>query len=238
MNEDVLGNLADGVQVCSTVNPLDPTVIAALASAVTTQKQVTRISSPVVSRTIDNTTLGGGIENQAEFTFTNNTAVPVVYWFTGLFNEPGDASDFGIAGNSAFDFPAAQGSGPHIEGGGSDLRVFNKKVIATGGFIIGKVEITTSSTGAQRSQNLLIITENVANDPCSARRLAPLCPACPENNSESDTRIVAFKCPLGVGGEMSFGYTVLPGESVTVRVTAIGEAISQYKSLGGDCGCA
>lgn len=235
MNEDVLSNLANGVQVCNTVNALDPTVIAALAAAVTTQKQVTQISSPVNTKTIDTTALGGGVQNQTEFTFTNNTAVPIIYWFTGLFNEPGDASDFGIAGNSAFDFPAAQGSGAHPEAGGSDLRVFNKKAQVIG-YIIGQVEITTSLTAAQQRQELLVNTENVENTPCNSRRLAPICDTC-NNNSNSTTFTARFKCPLAVGGNMSFGYTVLPGESVNIRVTSIGEAVSQFKSLGGDCAC-
>src|SRR5438067_2253988 len=117
-----LDDLANGVSSCTTVSPLSPDVINALAASVTTQRTVTTIGPPINARTIDNTTLGGGIENQAEFTFTNNTGVTVTYWFTGLFNEAGDASDFAIAGNSAVDFPAASGSGPHSENGGSDLR--------------------------------------------------------------------------------------------------------------------
>lgn len=231
-----LDDLANGVSSCTTVQPLDPSVIAALSAAVTTQKQVNSISSPVNAKTIDNTTLGGGIENQTEFTFTNQTGVDIVYWFTGLFNNPGDATDFGIAGNSAFDFPAASGSGTHPENGGSDLRVFNKKVIATGGYIVGKVEVTTSNTGNQKNQNLQVITENVANDPCSAKRLAPLCDAC-NNNNNSDTFVATFRCPLAVGGNMSFGYTVLNGQTVTARISSIGEAVSQYKTLGQGCGC-
>lgn len=231
-----LDDLANGVSSCERVMPLDPAVINALVASVQTQKTVNTISNPVVAKTIDNTTLGGGIENQTEFTFTNNTGVDITYWFTGLFNQPGDATDFGIAGNSAFDYPAASGSGPHPENGGSDLRVFNKKVIATGGFIVGLVEVTTSNTGTQKQQNLKVITENVANDPCAARRLAPICDAC-NNNANSETFTVRFKCPLAVGGEMSFGYTVEDGETVTVRVSSIGEAVNQYKTLGQGCGC-
>ncbi len=242
MNPDItLEGLSNGYSSCERVNALPADVIAALAASVTTQKTVTQISAPVNARTIDNTTLGGGIENQTEFTFTNDTAVTIIYWFTALFNEPGDASDFSIAGNSAFDFPAAHGtgnaSGVGTENGGAALRVFNKMAIANpGGFIIGLVEITTDLTAAQQNQNLIVVTDDVDNTPCSSRRLAPICDAC-NNNANSTTFTARFRCPLAVGGMMSFGYPVLAGESVTVRVSSIGQGVAQYKSLGNGCGC-
>jgi len=233
-----LDELASGVTSCERIQPLDPSVLEALKAAVTTQRTVTTVSQPVNAKTIDNTTLGGGVENQTEFTFTNNTAVTVIYWFTALFNETGDPADFRIAGNSAVDFPAAQGSGVHPEGGGSDLRVFNKKAIANpGGYIVGMVEVTVSTAGSQRNQQLVVNTQDISQDQCNSRRLPPLCDACP-NNDNSDTMVLRFKCPLAVGGNMSFGYPVLAGESVTVRVTSIGEGVGQYKTLASaGCGC-
>lgn len=242
MNPDItLEGLSNGYSSCERVNPLDPNVIAALAAAVTTNKTVTQISAPVNARTIDNTALGGGVENQTEFTFTNDTAVTVTYWFTALFNETGDPADFSVPGNSAIDFPAAHGTGNSTgggtENGGAALRVFNKMALANpGGFIVGLVEVTTSNAGNQKNQNLVVITDNVENTPCSARRLAPICDSC-NNNNNSDTFTARFKCPLAVGGMMSFGYPVLTGQSVTVRVTSIGQGVAQYKSLGNGCGC-
>lgn len=238
MNPEItLEGLANGYSSCEKVQPLSPEIIAALAATVTTQKTVTQLSAPVNARTIDNTVLGGGVENQTEFTFTNNTLLPITYFFTALFNEPGDAADFGITQNSAFDYPAAQGSGPHPENGGSDLRVFNKMAIANpGGFLIGQVEVTTSIGTGQQNQNLIIITEDVDNTPCSSTRLAPICDSC-YNNAGSTTFTARFKCPLAVGGMMSFGYTVLPGETVTMRVTSIAQGIGQYKTLA-SAGCA
>lgn len=233
-----LNDLSQGVCTTQTIQPLDPSVLEALKAAVTTQRTVTTISQPVNARTIDNTTLGGGVENQVEFTFTNNTAVTIIYWFTALFNETGSPSDFAIAGNSAVDYPAAQGSGPHPENGGSDLRVFNLKAIANpGGYLIGKVEITTSSAGQQRNQQLVVNTQDVSQDQCNSRRLPPLCPACPNNTVDSDTWTTEFRCPLAVGGNMSFGYPVLAGETVTIRLYVIGEGVGQYKTVGGDCAC-
>jgi len=240
MNPNVtLDELAQGYTSCERVQPLDPSVIAALTAAVTTQKTVNRIGEAVAARTIDNTTLGGGTENQIEFTFTNDTAVTITYWFTGLFNNTGDAVAFGIAGNAARDFPAAHGtgnpSGSGTENGGDKLYVFNKKAEVLG-YLISMVEVTTSNSGNQKTQNLVVITDNFEDTPCSSKRLAPICDGC-NNNSNSDTFTARFRCPLAVGGNMSFGYPVLAGQSVTVRLSAFGEGVAQYKSIGGACGC-
>lgn len=234
-----LEELANGVQSCQTVQPLDPTILEALKAAVTTQRTVTNVSQPVNAKTIDNTTLGSGVENQTEFTFTNGTGVTITYWFTALFNEAGDPADFGISGNSAVDYPAAQGSGTHPENGGSDLRVFNKKAIANpGGYIIGRIEVTVSTAGNQRNQYIVINTQDIAQDQCNSRRLPPLCDSCPNNNNQADTMVLTFKCPVAVGGNMSVGYPVLDGETVTVRVSSIGEGVGQYKTISsGACGC-
>lgn len=238
MNPNVtLEELANGVSSCERVMPLDPSVLQALQAAVTTQRTITPISTSVNARTIDNTSLGGGVENQVEFTFTNNTAVTITYWFSALFFEAGDCSAFYVPGNCASDYPAAYGSGANQEGGGSDLYRFNKMALSNpGGFIIGSVEVTTSNTSAQQNQNLRINSQNISQDQCNSRRLAPICDSC-NNNGNSTTFTARFRCPLAVGGNMSFGYDVLPGETVTLRVNVIGVGVGQYKSVASDCGC-
>lgn len=241
MNPNVtLDELALGVSSCERVQPLDPTVIAALTAAVTTQRTVNTIGAPVKALTIDNTQLGGGTQNQIEFTFTNDTAVTITYWFTGLFTDAGDAVAFGIAGNAARDFPAAHGTGNPsgvggTENGGAKLYVFNKKASVIG-YLIEMVEVTTSNTGNQKTQNLIVITDNFEDTPCTSKRLAPICDGC-NNNSNSDTFTARFRCPLAVGGNMSFGYPVLSDESVTIRLNGLAEGVAQYKSLSGGCGC-
>lgn len=232
-----LENLASGYKTCAVTNPLPAEVLAALAASVTTQQQITRISQPIDARTVDLSTLSGGEQNVTELTFTNNTAVKVVYWITPLFNQPGDAVDFGLTDPSAFDFPAAQGGGAEPAAGGSQLRVLNKQIENVAG-IVGRIEITTSNVGGQKNERLIINTTNFANDACNSRRLPPLCPACPENGADSDIRVILFACPLGAGGFSSFGYPVLPGETVTIRIHWIAQEVQQFKTLiNGDCAC-
>lgn len=235
MNEDILASIANGYVEKSCPTPISADVLAALASLATSTKKVTQISSPVVARTIDLSTLMAGTENEPEFTFTNNTGVTVVYWFSALYNTPGSATDFALAGNSAVDFPAAHGSGPAPENGGSDLRVFNKKVIAVGGFVVARVQIVAPSTGSQKNQRLILNTNNIANDPCTGRVLPPLCDAC-NNNGDSDQFVANFAGPIGVGAMSSFGYPVLTGIEVTVRVSVLGQAVNQFAAIGtGTC---
>lgn len=231
MEENVLDQLAAGYVSKSCPTPLSPEVLAALAATVSTGKKVQQISTPVNAKTIDLGSLAIGTENEPEFTFTNNSGVTVVYWFSALYNTPGSASDFGVSGNSAVDYPGANGSGPHSENGGSDLRVFNKKVIAVGGFVVAKVQVTTAAAGSQKNQRLIINTNNVANDPCTGRILAPFCDTC-NNNSNDDQFVATFNGPIGVGAMSSFGYPVLDGQEVTVRLFVIGQAVNQYKSIG------
>ncbi len=233
---DVLDGLSNGLATCNVNTPLDPSVIAAIANASVQQKAVTRIGTPAVAKTVDLGTLSGGTQNQTEFTFTNNTAQTIVYWFTSLFANPGQPFNRSI-NNSAVDFPAAQGTGQTLEGGGGDLANFNAFILANGGAIIGKIEVESVATGSQKTQQLIVRTDNITDQPCSANRFAPFCDSC-YNNNGSDTFVATFKCPLGVGGGSSFGYPVLAGQSVTFRITSIATAINQFAALpGGDCGC-
>lgn len=232
-----LENLASGYKTCAVTNPLPPEVLAALAASVTTQQQVTRTGTPVDARTVDFDSLHGGEENVTELTWTNNTAVPVIYTIGGLITEPGDAIDFGLAGNFSYDFPAAQGSGAEPAAAGSDNRVLNKKLQLVPA-IIGRLSIRVSSVGAQKNERLIIYSNNFANDSCLRRVLPPECLACPGENGESDTRLVSFACPRGVGEFNTIGYTLLPGQSATVQIHWIARAVHQFKSLtNGDCAC-
>lgn len=235
MNDDFLSSLANGYVEKSCPTPLSAEVLNALAASVSQTKKVTQISTPVVAKTIDLASFAAGTENEPEFTFTNNSGVTVVYWFSALYNTPGSANDFGIDGESAVDYPAAQGSGNAIENGGSDLRAFNKKVLAVGGFIVSRIQIVASSTGTQKNQRLIINTNNVAGDACTGRVLAPLCDTC-NTNGDSDQFTANFAGPIGVGAMSSFGYPVLTGQTVTVRVNIIGQAVNQFSAIGnGTC---
>jgi len=235
MNDDFLASLANGYVEKSCPMPLSAELMASLAASVSQTKKVTQISTPVVAKTIDLASFAAGTENEPEFTFTNGAGVTVVYWFSALYNTPGSANDFDISGESAFDYPAAHGSGNAIENGGSDLRAFNKKVIAVGGFIVRRVQVVTAAAGSQKNQRLIINTNNVAGDACTGRVLAPLCDAC-NNNSESDQFVANFEGPIGVGAMSSFGYPVLDGQEVTVRVAIIGQAVNQFSAIGnGTC---
>lgn len=235
---DQLANLANGVQVCNTTNPLDPNVVAALAAAATQSKTITKVGNAPVLNAIDLANLAGSNQNVTEFTFTNDTAQTITYWLTTLFPETGEPSRYGIT-NSAVDFPAAHGSdrnGTREENGGNDLWLFNNMVVALRSTIIGRIEVQTSNVGGQQNQNLITRYDNIVGDACNTNRIAPLCTAC-FNSGTSDTFVATFKCPLPLGLGYSVGYPVLAGESVTFRVTSIAVPVDNYQSIGGDCGC-
>lgn len=237
MNQDVLNGLANGVVTSACPMPIDPAILAALAASVQAQRTVTTIAAPTKTSTIDLANLVAGTDNRPQFTFDNASGVPATYWFSPYLRTAGDAIAFGAPGNSADDLPAAGGSGPIHDNGGSDKYAFNTKAYTNpGGFVIGKVQITTSIVGTQQRQPLLIFNTNVQNDPCTARSVAPICDAC-NNNNNSTTFTANFNGPFGVGGNSSIGYVVQDGQSVTVELWVIGQGVGQYTGLGNGTTC-
>lgn len=236
---DQLANLAAGVQVCNTINPLAPEVVAALAAAATVNRTITKVGNAPIVNAIDLANLSSSNQNVTEFTFTNDTAQTITYWLTTLFSETGEPSRYGIT-NSAVDFPAALGSdrsGVRVQNGGNDLWLYNNMVVALRSVIIGRIEIQTSNVGGQQNQNLITRYDNLVGDACNTNRIAPLCTACPTNGS-SDTFVATFRCPLPLGLGYSIGYPVLAGESVTFRITTIAIPVDNYQSVGNsDCSC-
>lgn len=235
---DVLGNLANGVSVCNTGATLDPSVLTALANAVTTQKSVTSIGRTAPTNAIDLKNLSSDNVNMTEFTFTNNTTQTVIYWFTTEFYKTGEPTIYG-ENTSAVDFPLANGSDNNgngfIENGGAKLYFYNNFVANLRSGIVTNITIETPQ-GLQSRESLILRTDYITANNCSSNRLAPFCSAC--NNDNSTTFVAEFRCPIPVGMGHSFGYSVRAGVSVTVRVTTGGIPIDSYISLGmGDCGC-
>lgn len=240
MNPEItLDNLSNGLATCRVNTPLDPNLIAAIASASVQNVATTRIGAPVAARTVNLADLSGGTQNQTEFTFTNSGPTTVTYWFTSLFGETGQPGMRNI-NDSAVDRPTALGSSISngmTPNGGDNLFNFNRFILATGGAIVSRVEVTTAAGTGQQNQSLIVRNDYVTDVPCSAPRFAPICDNC-YNSAGSTSFTAAFRCPLGVGGGSSFGYPVLPGETVTIRLTTMAVAVNQYVALPGSECCA
>lgn len=195
---------------------------------------VQQITTPITGRTVDLGALAQGTSNSTNFTFTNNTAATVNYWFSTLFMQPGDAQAFGIAGNSARDFPDALGDvgpGTHQTNGGDHLSDLNQMALSLRGLIVSKVTVQGSGTGsAQSLQELLINNQNLNGDSCVSRILPGICDAC-INNTDGTTFTKTFNGPIGYGGLTSFGYPVLTGETVQVRLYFMAQGIGQFEPL-------
>lgn len=200
----------------------------------TTAPVVQQISTPAVGRVVDLSALAQGTDNESSFTFTNNTAVDINYWFTTLWMRPGTAQDFGVPGNSAFDFLDALGTAsPGVDNtaGGARLQDTNQMALSLGGFIVGRVTVTGTGVGSpQSTQELTIINQSVNLDPCTGRILPGVCDAC-FNNGGSTTFTKNFCGPIGYGGLTGFGYTVLAGQTVTLRLAFMAQGIGQFEPL-------
>lgn len=208
----------------------------------TTAPQVQQIMTPATGRTIDLGSLAQGTSNSTNFTFTNNTLATVTYWFSTLFMQPGDAAAFGIAGNSARDFPDALGDvgpGTFQTNGGDHLSDLNQMALSLRGLIVSRVTVTgTGSGSAQSTQELQINNQNLNGDQCASRILPGICDVCPTGN-DGTTFSKTFNGPIGYGGLTSFGYPVLAGQTVQVRLHFMAQGIGQFEPLadtGGTCG--
>lgn len=236
---DLLGNLANGVQTCSVPATLDPSVVAALANAVTTQRSIVKTGNPVVTNAIDLGTLNSANLNQWESTFTNNTGATARLVFSTLFGQNGQPADYGIT-DADVDLPAMHGSDNNGNGGqengGASKRTYLNFIRANVSEIISLLEVETSATGSQQRQNLQLMTNDVTGNSCANNRLVPFCSAC-NNNNNSDTFVASFKCPLPLGRGYSFLYPVLDGQTVTMRITTAGLPVDSYETIGGACGC-
>lgn len=84
----------------------------------------------------------------------------------------------------------------------------------------------SGATGAQQNQNL--IKRKLNRDPqdsCKSRRVAPQCPACP-NNGSTTTDVRDYSGVFPVGGRQMLEMTILPGQDLEFILTVCAQQTS------------